>query len=214
MKCLLLFFGSILFATNAKSQERPLSYQFEIGSLVSLGPNHYRNDSVQINNITSIYYADRLRYEHPSVRLRIATLYRIADHFSGGVEVGANLRLGESFYYNEVLYSIPVQAKLVYSIFDITENYKLALDGTIGYHFRNYYKIPTTEQGGLIYSSSIVLNTSKNRNFNWFAKIGFEKQTENLRRTIYARDPGQTNQDYKLKLYRNQLLLSFGLTLN
>lgn len=214
MKCLLLFFSSILFVPVAKSQTGPLSYQFEIGGLVSFGPNHYRDDSVQINNITSISYADRLRFEHPSIRLRSAILYKIVERFSCGIEVGANLRLGESFYNNEVLYSIPLQTKLLYSIFDINQNYKLALDGTFGYHFRNYYKIPTTEQGGLIYSSSAILSTSKSRDFNWYAKIGFEKQTENLRRTIYARDPGQVNQDYKFRLNRNQLLLSFGLTLN
>ena len=214
MKLILSIVGILFLATVAQSQEKPLSYQLEIGSLVSIGPNHYRKDSVQINNITSIFYADRLRYEHPSIRIRLASLYKIGNHLSAGIEAGGNFRFGESFYNNEVLFSIPVQIKTLYTILDINKEYSLALDATIGYHFRNYYKIPTTEQGGLIYSSSIVLANKTGRNINWYTKLGFENQTEQLRITIFARDPGQTDQDYAYKRYRSQLLFSMGLTLN
>lgn len=90
----------------------------------------------------------------------------------------------------------------------------MGIDETLGYHFRNYYKIPVTEAGGLIYSSSFVLQNKSRRNVNWYAKLGFEHQTENLRRTIFARNAGEKNEDFKFKLNRNQLLLSTGLTLN
>lgn len=211
--CLWILF-SFLFATTAKSQEKPLSYQFEIGTLVSVGPNHYRNDSVQINNINSVIYADRLRYEHPSLRLRVSLLYTIINVFSTGLEVGGNIRMNESFYNNEVLFSIPVQAKFLYSFARFKRNCNFALDGTIGYHFRNYYKKPTTEQGGMIFSTSLVLQNNSKKNLNWYTKFGFERQTENIRRTIFAREPGQVNQDYPFKVYRNQLLISLGVTLN
>jgi hypothetical protein len=214
MKYSILLLGGVVWANLVKSQDKSFSYQLEVGSLISIGPNHYRTDSVRINNITSVFYADKLRYEHPSIRLRASLLYKITDAFSAGLEIGSNIRVGESFYNNEVLYSIPLQTKLLYSLIQFNKQYSLAIDGTIGYHFRNYYKIPTTEQGGLIFSSSVVLQKKSNKNLNWFTKVGFEKQTENVRRTIYARDPGQVNQDYKFKVFRNQLLLSLGLTLN
>lgn len=214
MKFLIAFSYLLFITSDLISQEKAVSYQFEIGSLLSVGPNHYRNDSVLINNITSISYADKLRYEHPSLRLRLALLTKIFELFSVGIEAGGNIRFGESSYDNEVLYSVPLQAKFLSSISRLNKNFSLAVDGTLGYHFRNFYKIPTTEKGGLIFSSSLILQSKKNRNLNWYSKLGYERQTENIRRTIFAREPGQVNQDYKFKVYRNQLLVSIGVMLN
>ncbi len=210
----LLLCITLLVVRFSYSQNDGFSYQIEAGMLISVGPNHYRTDLVRLNNITEIFYADRLRFAKPSARIRFSMLYGFCKRIKAGVESGGSLRFGEEFYDYEILYSIPVQAKLTYHLISFENFIKIGLDGSAGYHFRNYYKIPVTERGGFIYSVGVMISRELDKHLNWFAKIGFEKQTENINRKIPAREPLQRDGYYDFKIYRNQVLISLGISLN
>ena len=194
-------------------QDNRFSYHFELGTLLSVGPSTFRTDSVRINNVTEISYPQNLRFEHPSARLRMSMLYEFAHNTKIGIESGISLRFGESYYNNTILYSFPIQGKVVYYPIELKNNILIGIDGTAGYHFQNLYRYRVSSKGGYIYSIGIVFTQNNEMPINWFVKFGFEKQNENTTLEILAREPGQKVEYYKYKIYRNQALISVGINL-
>lgn len=213
MRRILLIYIVCTSLNRSYSQENQLLYQFELGTLVSLGPNTYRTDPVNINNLTAVVHLVNRRFEHPSIRIRGAFLFNFSSIINAGFESGVNLRIGESFYDNQLLYSIPAQLKLSTTLNKNNHHFSIGFDAAGGYNFMNYHKGTIDENGGFIFNCSVFVTTIAKRNTNWYVKFGFERQTENVQLKIYAFDPGQIDEYYNSKSYTNQLLITLGISL-